>query len=162
MFCFIYGHVVLYKDIFFLLQSLLLDSNQIEMISDRAFAGLTHLKRLSLNENRLTMLNSGMLDGVPAITFLDLRSNELQTLTYENVRPIIHNLYNETSYFLLESKFLCMLFNPRKPHPCFPGLVKHLSNIKNFFNLKYFLFACSLKNHWSQQGKFELSLMDGE
>lgn len=97
-------------------QALLLDSNQIEMISDRAFAGLTHLKRLSLNENRLTMLNGGMLDGVPAITFLDLRSNELQTLTFDNVRPILHNLYNESSYFLLESKFFCMrFFTKRQP-----------------------------------------------
>lgn len=88
-----------------MLQALLLDSNQIEMISDRAFAGLTQLKRLSLNENRIQMLNGGLLDAVPAITFLDLRSNELQTLTYENVRPILHNLYNETSFFLLESEF---------------------------------------------------------
>lgn len=88
----------------FRVQELILDSNQIELISDRAFAGLTHLKRLCLSHNRLTSLSPGVLGGVPAINYLDLRSNHLETLTLDSIKPIMTNLYNDTSYFHIEGK----------------------------------------------------------
>ncbi|GJQ65353.1 hypothetical protein Trydic_g7466 [Trypoxylus dichotomus] len=75
-----------------------LDSNQIAFINERAFAGLNYLKHLSLRDNQLTILPNNLLDGVPAIHYLDLHSNKLETLTSANVRSIIHNLYNVTGY----------------------------------------------------------------
>lgn len=88
-------------------QELNLENNQIEFISDRAFAGLNHLRKLCLSHNRLAMLSGGLLGGVSTIIHLDLRSNNLETITYDSVKPIIQNLRNETSHFYITGK----LFN---------------------------------------------------
>ena len=86
------------------MQELNLEHNQIELIANRAFAGLNHLRKLTLSHNRLAVLSGGLLGGVPTIIHLDLRSNNLETITYDSVQPIIHNLRNESSYFYIAGK----------------------------------------------------------
>jgi Leucine-rich repeat (LRR) protein len=88
----------------YLFQELNLENNQIELISDRAFAGLNHLRKLSLSHNRLAVLSRGLLGGVSTIIHLDLRFNSLETITYDSVQPIIPNLRNESSYFYIAGK----------------------------------------------------------
>ncbi|KAK5643394.1 hypothetical protein RI129_007239 [Pyrocoelia pectoralis] len=107
-----YNKIIMLGDLTFaelwILEELDLEGNQIEFISDRAFAGLTHLTKLNLSYNKLKNLRSNLLDGVPAITNFDLRHNQLETLTFDNVKPILHNFYNESGYFYLTSnKFVC-------------------------------------------------------
>ncbi|KAF5269850.1 hypothetical protein FQA39_LY18897 [Lamprigera yunnana] len=82
-----------------------LEANQIEFISDRAFAGLTHLWKLNLSYNKLKSLRSTLLDGVPAIMNFDLRHNDLETLTIDNINPILHNFYNESGYFYITNRY---------------------------------------------------------
>lgn len=41
-----------------------------------------------------------MFSGVPAVTTLNLNNNLLETLTYNNVLPIMDNLVNNTSSVL--------------------------------------------------------------
>lgn len=107
-----YNKIVMLGDLTFaelwVLEELDLEANQIEFISDRAFAGLTLLWRLNLSYNKLKSLRSTLLDGVPAIINFDLRHNDLETLTLDNIKPILHNFYNESGYFYLaNNKFVC-------------------------------------------------------
>lgn len=44
----------------------------------------------------MAVLESGVFSGVPAVTTLNLNHNLLETLTYNNVLPIMDNLVNNT------------------------------------------------------------------
>ncbi|XP_033208617.1 connectin isoform X2 [Belonocnema kinseyi] len=90
------------------LQELELDQNQIKFISEKALAGMRNLKKLRLSENKLVALDADFLNEAPAIYFLDLRDNLLKTMTFDNVKPIVTNLYNNVSYFYLDgNKLTC-------------------------------------------------------
>ncbi|XP_031339828.1 connectin-like isoform X1 [Photinus pyralis] len=107
-----YNKIVMLGDLTFaelwILEELDLEGNLIELISDRAFAGLTHLFKLNLSYNKLKTLRSNLLDSVPAIMDFDLRHNELETLTLDNVKPILHNFHNGNGHFYLaDNKFVC-------------------------------------------------------
>ncbi|KAF7380589.1 hypothetical protein HZH68_016454 [Vespula germanica] len=84
------------------LTELELDQNSIEYISEKAFDGMRNLKKLRLSENRLVTLEPDFLSGAPGIYFLDLRDNILKTVSFNNIKPIVTNLYNSTSYFYLD------------------------------------------------------------
>ncbi|KAL2712238.1 connectin-like [Vespula squamosa] len=86
------------------LTELELDQNSIEYISEKALDGMRNLKKLRLSENRLVSLEPDFLSGAPGIYFLDLRDNNLKTMTFNNIKPIVTNLYNSTSYFYLDGK----------------------------------------------------------
>ncbi|XP_058797534.1 connectin isoform X2 [Phymastichus coffea] len=83
------------------LQELELDQNQIEFIANKAFNGLYHLKKLRLSENKLSTLEPNSLIGAPMIGVIDLRDNALRTMTFENIKPIITNFYNNSSFIYL-------------------------------------------------------------
>lgn len=71
-----------------------------QRISERAFDGLNNLRILNLENNKITMLDGATFSGVPAVTTLNLNNNLLETLTYQNVLPIMDNLVNNTSSVL--------------------------------------------------------------
>ncbi|XP_051160091.1 connectin-like isoform X2 [Leptopilina boulardi] len=90
------------------LQELQLDQNMIEYISQKALAGMRNLKVLKLSENKLAALDPDFLSQAPGVNFLDLRDNLLKTMTFDNVKPIVTNLYNNISYFYLNgNKLIC-------------------------------------------------------
>lgn len=68
----------------------------LQRLSERAFDGLNNLRILNLEHNRLAVLEGGVFSGVPAVTTLNLNHNLLETLTYNNVLPIMDNLVNNT------------------------------------------------------------------
>lgn len=68
-----------------------------QTISERAFDGLNNLKRLNLENNRLKMLERGLFAAKPALTYLNLMRNSLETVTMQTIQPLMHNLVNDTS-----------------------------------------------------------------
>ncbi|XP_011065073.1 PREDICTED: connectin [Acromyrmex echinatior] len=85
-----------------------LDQNQIILIRERAFDSMRNLQRLQLNDNQLTSLPPNFLAGAPGINFLDLRDNFLKTVTFDNVKPIMTNLYEINGYlYLSENNLIC-------------------------------------------------------
>ncbi|XP_003700119.1 leucine rich repeat protein connectin [Megachile rotundata] len=90
------------------LRELELDQNEIVYISEKALDGMRNLKKLRLSENKLVTLEADFLAGAPGVYFLDLRDNLLKTITFDNVKPIVTNLYNSTSHFYLSgNKLIC-------------------------------------------------------
>ncbi|XP_023290210.1 connectin [Orussus abietinus] len=90
------------------LRELELDQNKIEFISEDALEGMRNLKKLRLSENKLVSLEPDFLAGAPGVSFLNLRDNALRTMTFDNVKPIVTNLYNSNSYFYLDgNKLIC-------------------------------------------------------
>ncbi|KAK0163589.1 hypothetical protein PV327_007257 [Microctonus hyperodae] len=90
------------------LNELEIDQNMIEYISVNAFAGMGKLRKLNLADNKLVKLEADVFAGAPAINFLDLRNNSLSTMTFDNVKPIVTNLYANFSYLYLDdNKFIC-------------------------------------------------------
>ncbi|KAI4497091.1 hypothetical protein M0802_007837 [Mischocyttarus mexicanus] len=87
------------------LTELELDQNSIEYISEKALNGLKKLNKLRLSENKLVGLEADFLSGAPGIYFLDLRDNNLRTMTFNNIKPIVTNLYNSSSHFYLDGKY---------------------------------------------------------
>lgn len=75
-------------------------TSQTQRISERAFDGLNNLRILNLENNKITMLEGATFSGVPAVTTLNLNKNLLETLTYQNVLPIMDNLVNNTESVL--------------------------------------------------------------
>lgn len=69
-------------------------------LSERAFDGLSNLHSLVLRNNRLTSLGSGVFGGVSALNLLDLSGNQLETLTFNTVLPLMDNLINSTMHVL--------------------------------------------------------------
>ncbi|XP_034184185.2 leucine rich repeat protein connectin [Osmia lignaria lignaria] len=90
------------------LRELELDQNEIAFISEKALDGMRNLKKLRLSDNKLVTLEPDFLAGAPGVYFLDLRDNLLKTITFDNVKPIVTNLYNTTSHFYLSgNKLIC-------------------------------------------------------
>ncbi|XP_032679983.1 connectin-like [Odontomachus brunneus] len=90
------------------LQVLELDDNHIKIIAGHAFSGLHKLRKLYLSGNRLIKLEPQVLDSIPSVSFLDLRRNFLETLTFESIKPIVFNLYNaNSSFYLDDNKLSC-------------------------------------------------------
>ncbi|KAL6257967.1 hypothetical protein P5V15_011563 [Pogonomyrmex californicus] len=90
------------------LAELQLDQNQIKYISDRAFDGMDNLRKLQLSENQLVSLQPHFLAGASKIYFLDLRMNALRTVTFDNVKPIMRNLYDSNGYlYLSRNNLIC-------------------------------------------------------
>lgn len=79
-----------------------------QKLSARAFDGLNNLRRLNLEQNRLARLERGIFTGVPAILRLNLNSNLLQTITYNNFLPLMDNLVNSTVELLLKGKIILL------------------------------------------------------
>jgi len=78
--------------------------NDIQRISDYAFAGLPRLERLSLSGNQLVTFETHGLQGSPLLSVLDLRENELRTLTKETIQPMMDQLRNRSAYLLLTGR----------------------------------------------------------
>jgi len=78
--------------------------NDIQRISDYAFAGLPRLERLSLSGNQLVAFETHGLQGSPLLSVLDLRENELRTLTRETIQPMLDQLRNRSAYLLLTGR----------------------------------------------------------
>jgi Leucine rich repeat len=58
---------------------------------------LNNLKILNLHSNRLKVLERGLFTGAPAVKTLNLADNLLETLTFNNMLPLMDNLVNHTS-----------------------------------------------------------------
>lgn len=82
-----------------------LGRNIITYISEKAFDGMHNLQKLRLSENLLVKLPQDFLVGAPGIYFLDLRLNNLKTMTFDNIKPIITNLYGINSHFYLSGEY---------------------------------------------------------
>lgn len=54
------------------------------------------MRILNLRNNHLHALDGGVFTGVPALTILSLGANQLETLTVENMTPLMDNLVNNT------------------------------------------------------------------
>jgi Leucine rich repeat len=67
-----------------------------QKISERAFDGLNNLQKLNLENNRLKLLERGVFTGAPALIYLNLMKNSLETITYNNILPLMDNLVNNT------------------------------------------------------------------
>ncbi|XP_026280418.1 connectin [Frankliniella occidentalis] len=90
------------------LTELYLNENGLQYLSVRAFEGLSRLSRLMLGDNALQVLSPGSLNGLARMRYLDLRNNELNTLPYETVKPLMDNFKNVSSYFYIEgNRFVC-------------------------------------------------------
>ncbi|KAL0134122.1 hypothetical protein PUN28_001166 [Cardiocondyla obscurior] len=90
------------------LTELELDQNQIIYISDKAFESMRNLRKLRLSENQLVTLMPDFLAGAPNVHFLDLRENSLKTMTFDNIKPIVTNLYGINSHLYLgENNLIC-------------------------------------------------------
>lgn len=79
---------------------LLFHLSLLQKISERAFDGLNNLQRLNLENNRLKLLERGIFTGVPALIYLNLMKNSLETITYNNILPLMDNLVNNTNSIL--------------------------------------------------------------
>lgn len=71
-----------------------------QKIAERAFDGLNNLQRLNLEHNNLKVLERGLFTGVPALIYLNLMKNSLETITYNNILPLMDNLVNNTNSVL--------------------------------------------------------------
>jgi Leucine rich repeat len=80
-------------------------------MSKRAFDGLAHLKRLSLENNQLKALERGVFSPMPALAFLNLMRNSLETITLHTVQPLINNLLNHASMLLIKGNFVIFKSN---------------------------------------------------
>lgn len=82
--------------------------NVITYISEKAFDGMHNLQKLQLGDNMLVKLPQDFLAGASGIHFLDLRSNNLKTMTFDNIKPIITNLYGINNHFYLsDNELIC-------------------------------------------------------
>jgi hypothetical protein len=75
-------------------------SFSLQKIAERAFDGLNNLQRLNLENNNLKLLERGLFTGVPALIYLNLMKNSLETITYNNMLPLMDNLVNNTNSIL--------------------------------------------------------------
>lgn len=84
-----------------------------QTVSERAFDGLNNLERLNLENNRLKTLERGLFTAIPALTYLNLMRNSLETVTLHTIQPLMNNLVNHTtSMLLIKGNFSLFLFPP--------------------------------------------------
>jgi Leucine-rich repeat (LRR) protein len=76
-----------------------------QIITGRAFDGLNNLKRLKLDYNRLKSLEPGTFTPTPALTYLNLMRNTLESITMITIQPLMNNLVNHTSMMLIKGNF---------------------------------------------------------
>ncbi|KAL4122431.1 hypothetical protein QTP88_014762 [Uroleucon formosanum] len=81
------------------LEELVLEDNVIKKIDGGGFSGLPSLQRLILAENRLTALDDRTFHSLDKLKFIDIRYNNLQTLTFGVVEPILERIRNSTFFF---------------------------------------------------------------
>lgn len=81
------------------LEELVLEDNTIKAIDGRGFEGLVSLQRLILAENQLTALDDRTFHRLDKLKFVDIRYNNLQTLTFGTVEPILEQLRNGSSFY---------------------------------------------------------------
>lgn len=74
-------------------------------LSERAFDGLDNLRELNLKRNNLMIIQRNTFTGTPALVSLNLAENQLETLTYGNIFPLMENLMNGTFHLMIEGKF---------------------------------------------------------
>lgn len=101
------------------------------MISGRAFDGLNYLSRLNLENNRLKTLGRGLFTALPALSYLNLMRNSLETITlhtiqassmvilllnlnlifflYSLLQPLMNALVNHTGLLLIKGNLYCPL-----------------------------------------------------
>lgn len=121
------------------LRQLELDQNEIVYISEKALDGMRNLKELSLSENKLVTLEPDFLAGAPGLYLLDLRDNLLKTMTFDNIKPIVTNLYNSTSHFYLSGES-CLYFSPSG---LLLGFLKFLYSLQR---LEYVIADTNIRN----------------
>uniref|UniRef100_A0A8C5U8W3 Leucine rich repeat LGI family member 3 n=1 Tax=Malurus cyaneus samueli TaxID=2593467 RepID=A0A8C5U8W3_9PASS len=66
----------------------LLNSNKFTLIGDNAFAGLSHLQYLFIENNDIQTLSKGTFRGLKSLTHLSLANNNLQTLPRDLFKPL--------------------------------------------------------------------------
>ncbi|XP_017587937.1 PREDICTED: leucine-rich repeat LGI family member 3 [Corvus brachyrhynchos] len=66
----------------------LLNSNKFTLIGDNAFAGLSHLQYLFIENNDIQALSKGTFRGLKSLTHLSLANNNLQTLPRDLFKPL--------------------------------------------------------------------------
>lgn len=82
-----------------------------QIITGRAFDGLNNLKRLNLEHNRLRTLEQGTFSAMPALTYLNLMRNSLETVTLVTIQPLMNNLVNHTSMMLIKGNTFIKYIN---------------------------------------------------
>jgi Leucine-rich repeat (LRR) protein len=78
----------------------------LQKLSERAFDGLSNLRLLNLQNNKITQLEHGVFTSLPALASLNLNSNALTTLTYNTVLPLYENLVNNSALLTIKGKFI--------------------------------------------------------
>ena len=76
-----------------------------QTISERAFDGLNNLERLNLEDNRLKTLEGGLFKEMPALSYLNLMRNSLETVTLHTIQPLMNNLVNHTGMLHIKGNF---------------------------------------------------------
>lgn len=105
-----------------------------QTISERAFDGLNNLERLNLENNRLKMLERGLFTAMPALTYLNLMRNSLETVTLHTIQPLMNNLVNHTtSMLLIKGNFSNFAGSSIKSPPCHP--LESSSRKKSLFSI---------------------------
>ncbi|NWR39635.1 LGI3 protein, partial [Tachuris rubrigastra] len=66
----------------------LLNSNKFTLIGDNAFAGLSHLQYLFIENNDIQELSKGTFRGLKSLTHLSLANNNLRTLPRDLFKPL--------------------------------------------------------------------------
>ncbi|NXX81580.1 LGI3 protein, partial [Urocolius indicus] len=66
----------------------LLNSNKFTLIGDNAFAGLSHLQYLFIENNDIQALSKATFRGLKSLTHLSLANNNLQTLPRDLFKPL--------------------------------------------------------------------------
>lgn len=104
------------------------------------------LRRLRLEDNKLLLLEQGVFTGVPALKYLDLSNNRLETITFVNILPLWDNLVNASSTLDLTGEYvkMCIKVNIHKVELYSIGITQIKSlHVTFYFSLNYvYLSTC--------------------